>query len=151
MMTRRRPFPLFNIETKCLPAGDDIYHPKPEVFVELLMTVIKEKGVEDRVIIQSFDFRTLQYLNKKYPHIKTAALIEATDKRNIETLIKDLGFTPSVYSPAYQLVNSSVIAACHAKNIKVIPWTVNEKAKIEELKGIGVDGIITDYPDLFID
>jgi glycerophosphoryl diester phosphodiesterase len=149
MMTRRRPFPFFNIETKCSPAGDAIYHPKPEEFVELLMAVIKEKGIEDRVIIQSFDFRTLQYINKKYPAIKTAALVEATDKRNIETLVKDLGFTPSIYSPAYQLVNNSVMTACHSKNIKVIPWTVNEKAKIEELKKMGVDGVITDYPDLF--
>lgn len=149
MMTRRKPFPYYNIETKCSPAGDNIYHPKPEEFVELLMAVIKEKGVEDRVIIQSFDFRTLQYINKKYPSMKTAALVEATDKRNIETLVKDLGFTPSIYSPAYQLVNNSVVAACHSKNIKVIPWTVNEKAKIEELKKMGVDGVITDYPDLF--
>jgi glycerophosphoryl diester phosphodiesterase len=149
MMTRRRPFPFFNIETKCSPAGDNIYHPKPEEFVELLMAVIKEKGVEDRVIIQSFDFRTLQYLHKKYPEIKTAALVEATDKRNIEALIKDLGFTPTIYSPAYQLVTNSVMAECHAKNIKVIPWTVNDKAKIEELKKIGADGVITDYPDLF--
>jgi len=149
MMTRRRPFPYFNIETKCLPAGDNIYHPKPEEFVELLIAVIKEKGVEDRVIIQSFDFRTLQYLHKKYPLIKTAALVEATDKRNIETLIKDLGFTPTIYSPAYQLVNSTVISNCHAKGIKIIPWTVNDKAKIDELKKMGVDGIITDYPNLF--
>ena len=149
MMTRRKPFPYYNIETKCSPAGDNIYHPKPGEFVELLMAVIKEKGVEDRVIIQSFDFRTLQYINKKYPTIKTAALVEATDKRNIETLVKDLGFTPSIYSPAYQLVSNSVVAACHSKNIKVIPWTVNEKAKIEELKKMGVDGVITDYPDLF--
>ena len=149
MMTRRRPFPFFNIETKCLPAGDNIYHPEPEEFVELLMGVIKEKGIEERVIIQSFDFRTLQYLHSKYPAIKTAALVEANDKRNIDVLIKDLGFTPSIYSPAYQLVNDSVIKECHDKNIKIVPWTVNDKAKIEELKKMGVDGVITDYPDLF--
>ncbi|TMI62025.1 MAG: glycerophosphodiester phosphodiesterase [Bacteroidetes bacterium] len=149
MMTRRRPFPYFNIETKCLPAGDNIYHPRPEEFVELLIAVIKEKGIEDRVIIQSFDFRTLQYLHVKYPLIKTAALVEATDKRNIETLIKDLGFNPTIYSPAYQLVNTTVISNCHAKGIKIIPWTVNDKAKIDELKKMGVDGIITDYPNLF--
>jgi glycerophosphoryl diester phosphodiesterase len=151
MMTRRRPFPYFNIETKSSPSGDNIQHPGPEEFVELLMAVIKEKGIEERVVIQSFDFRTLQYLHKKYPSIKTAALVEATDKRNIETLIKDLGFTPTIYSPAYQLVNAAVISVFHAKGIKIIPWTVNDKAKIEELKKMGVDGIITDYPNLFND
>jgi len=149
MMTRRKPFPFYNIETKCLPAGDNIYHPKPEEIVELLMAVIKEKGVEDRVIIQSFDFRTLQYINKKYPSIKTAALVEATDKRNAEALIRDLGFMPTIYSPAYELVNNSIVTEFHAKNIKVIPWTVNDKTKIDELRKMGVDGVISDYPDLF--
>lgn len=70
MMTRRRPFPYYNIETKTNPEFDGVFHPKPEEFVELLMAVIKEKQIEDFVIIQSFDFRTLQYLHLKYPHIK---------------------------------------------------------------------------------
>jgi glycerophosphoryl diester phosphodiesterase len=149
MMTRRRPFPFYNIETKTTENGDDLNHPPPAEFVELLMAVIKEKGIEEHVIIQSFDFRTLKYLHEKYPHIKTAALVEGTDRRNIETLIKDLGFSPTIYSPSYNLINSSVLATAHSKGILVIPWTVNDKKKIEELKSMGVDGIITDYPDLF--
>jgi glycerophosphoryl diester phosphodiesterase len=149
MMTRKRPFPFYNIETKTHPGGDSVFHPKPEEFVDLLMAVIKEKGIEDFVIIQSFDFRTLQYLHEKYPAIKTAALVEATDKRSMKDLIKELGFTPTVYSPAYQLVNAELVDKYHRKNIKVIPWTVNDKVKIEELKKMGVDGVITDSPDLF--
>lgn len=149
MMTRRRPFPYYNIETKTNPLGDEVFHPKPDEFVELLMAVIKEKGIEDRVIIQSFDFRTLKYLHEKYPAIRTAALVEATDKRSIDEINKELGFKPSVYSPAYQLVNGDLIRKCHQYNIKVIPWTVNEKAKIDELTKLGVDGVITDYPNLF--
>jgi glycerophosphoryl diester phosphodiesterase len=149
MMTRRKPFPYFNIETKTQPGGDNIFHPGPEEFVELLMAVIKEKGVEDRTIIQSFDFRTLQYLHEHYPSIKTAMLIEGSDMRTLDTQIKDLGFTPTIYSPAYQLVNTDMVRQCHDKGIQIIPWTVNEKSKIEELKKMGVDGIISDYPDLF--
>ncbi len=149
MMTRRRPFPYYNIETKSNPEFDGVFQPKPEEFVELLMAVIKEKGVEEQVIIQSFDFRTLQYLHKHYPAIKTAMLIEDFDKRSLDEQVKTLGFTPTIYSPAYQLVNAGLLVKCHTQNIKVIPWTVNDKAKIEELKKMGVDGIITDYPDLF--
>jgi glycerophosphoryl diester phosphodiesterase len=149
MMTRRKPMPRFNIETKCDAKDDGIFHPMPDEFVELLVAVIKEKGVEDRITIQSFDFRTLQYLHKKYPEIKTAALVETVGRANIQTLIKDLEFTPTIYSPAYQLLTEAVIKECHSKNIKVIPWTVNDKKKIDELKNMGVDGIITDYPDLF--
>ncbi len=149
MMTRRRPFPYYNIETKTQPATDNIYHPAPAEFVELLMAVIKEKEIEDHVIIQSFDFRTLQYLHQHYPGMKTAMLIEDFDKRGLEAQLKALGFTPDIYSPAYQLVNEELVKKCHEQHIRVIPWTVNDKAKIEELKKMGVDGIITDYPDLF--
>jgi glycerophosphoryl diester phosphodiesterase len=149
MMTRKRPYPFFNIETKTQPATDNIYHPAPAEFVELLMKVIKENSMEDFVIIQSFDFRTLQYLHQHYPTIKTAMLIEDFDKRTLDEQIKDLGFSPTIYSPAYVLVNESLIKKCHQQNIHVIPWTVNDKAKMTELKALGVDGIITDYPNLF--
>jgi glycerophosphoryl diester phosphodiesterase len=149
MQTSKKPFPYFNIETKSLPIADNIYHPKPDEFVELLMAVIKEKKLEDFVIIQSFDFRTLQYLHQKYPAIKTAMLIEADDKRTIEKQIIDLGYVPTVYSPDASLVNAELIKYCHAHKIKVIPWTVNTKEEIEHLTQLGVDGIITDYPNLF--
>ena len=149
MTTSRRPLPFFNIETKSMPIGDNLYHPAPAEFVELLMSVIKEKQIEDRVIIQSFDFRTLQYLHEKYPTIKTAMLIEGFDQRGLDNQLKALGFTPTIYSPSHELVNADLVRKCHEKNIKVIPWTVNDKNRIEELKSLGVDGIISDYPDLF--
>jgi glycerophosphoryl diester phosphodiesterase len=151
MMTRRRPYPFFNIETKTQPATDNIYHPAPAEFVELLMKVIKENAMEDFVIIQSFDFRTLQYLHIHYPTIKTAMLIEDFDKRTLDEQLKDLGFSPTIYSPAFVLVNDVLIKKCHQQNIQVIPWTVNDKAKMAELKALGVDGIISDYPNLFND
>jgi glycerophosphoryl diester phosphodiesterase len=148
MKTRRRPFPYFNIETKCLPAGDGRFHPKPEEFVELLMAVIKEKQLEERVIIQSFDFRTLRYLHEKYPSIKTSMLIEDSDVNDFEGQLKRLGFIPQVYSPNHTLIDDELIKQCHDKGMKIIPWTVNDKKEISKLKKMGVDGIITDYPDL---
>lgn len=149
MMTRRRPFPYYNIETKTNPATDNIYHPAPAEFVELLMAVIKENQMEDFVIIQSFDFRTLQYLHQHYPNIKTAMLIEDYDKRSIEAQLTALGFTPTIYSPAYVLATEEVIKKCHQQNIQIVPWTVNDKREIDRLKALGVDGIISDYPNLF--
>lgn len=149
MMTSRRPHPYFNIETKSKPSGDNLFHPAPAEFVELLMSVIGEKGIEDRVIIQSFDFRTLQYLHRKYPHIKTAALIDAGDKRSIQEITNALGFLPTICSPHFSLVSKSIIEECHRNNIRIIPWTVNTKGGMEKLVKMGVDGIITDYPDLF--
>lgn len=149
MMTRRRPFPYYNIETKTTPATDDLYHPKPAEFVEGLMKVIKDYQMEENVTIQSFDLRTLQYLYQHYPSIKTAMLVEGFDKRSLGVQLTALGFTPTIYSPAFELVNESLLKKCHQQNIKVIPWTVNDKKEIDRLKSLGVDGIITDYPNLF--
>ena len=149
MATHKRAYPYFNIETKCMPSTDGIYHPEPAAFVELLMNLIKTKGMENQVIIQSFDFRSLQYLHRHYPNMPTAMLIEDTDSRSLEAQIQALGFIPTIYSPDYSLVNKKLIKNCHRQNIKVIPWTVDDVIKINELKGMGVDGIISDYPNLF--
>lgn len=149
MMTRKRPPLQYNIETKTHPEGDGVFHPKPEEFVDLLMGVILEKGIQDVVTIQSFDFRTLQYLHQKYPSVKTAMLVEDFDKRGLEEQLDRLGFKATIYSPHYSLVNAALVKECHARGIKLIPWTVNDKKKIEALKKLGVDGIISDYPDLF--
>ncbi|WP_315821698.1 glycerophosphodiester phosphodiesterase family protein [Paraflavitalea speifideaquila] len=111
------------------------------------MAVIHSKAIQDRVIIQSFDFRTLQVLHTKYPTIKTAALV--ADTRGLDEHLKQLGFTPTIYSPLYTLVKPELIEQCHQQKIKVLPWTVNDKPTIEKLKSMGVDGIITDYPNLF--
>jgi glycerophosphoryl diester phosphodiesterase len=139
----------YNIETKTLPQTDNIYHPAPAAFVDMLMEVINKKGIADRVIIQSFDTRTLKYLHKKYPQIKTALLMEATTKSSFRKQLKDLGFTPTIYSPDQSLVNANLISECHQKNIKIIPWTVNDKKEIARFKKMSVDGIISDFPNLF--
>ena len=147
--TSKRPLPWYNIETKTKPETDNIYHPTPAAFIDMLMKIINEKGIAERVIIQSFDFRTLKYLHEKYPQMKTAMLIEADDKNSFRKQLKDLGFTPTIYSPDFALVTEDLIKNCHEKNMKIIPWTVDDKSRIEELKKMGVDGIITDYPNLF--
>jgi glycerophosphoryl diester phosphodiesterase len=138
----------YNIETKSQPATDSIYHPAPEAFVDLLMKEIISKKIVNRVIIQSFDFRTRQVLHTKYPHIRTAALVENAS-RSFEENIQALGFSPTIYSPLYLLVTKDLVEKCHQQQMKIIPWTVNDKATIEKLKALGVDGIITDYPNLF--
>ena len=141
--------PYFNIETKTDPVTDNVYHPAPNEFVDILMEVIREKDLQERVIIQSFDFRTLRYMHQKYPMIKTAMLIEDFDERGIKDQLRSLGFSPTIYSPEHKMVSPDLVKKCHEQNIKIIPWTVNDKARIDELKAMGVDGIISDYPDLF--
>lgn len=139
----------YNIETKSLPAGDLRFHPLPDEFVELLMAVINEKKLENRIIIQSFDIRSLIYLHENYPSVKTALLIEDSEAKEFEGQIKALGFTPDIYSPNQTMVDEKLVKLCHEKGMKIIPWTVNDNKQIKKLRKMGVDGIITDYPDLF--
>ncbi|SMC68172.1 glycerophosphodiester phosphodiesterase [Pedobacter nyackensis] len=139
----------YNIETKCSPKGDGIVNPGPEEFVKLLMDVIEEKGITPYVVIQSFDKRTLQILNKKYPKVRTSYLIDDKNKKTVAQNIDDLGFTPFILSPAFKMVTADLVKQCHERKIKVIPWTPNTKEDIAKLKQLNVDGIISDYPNLF--
>jgi glycerophosphoryl diester phosphodiesterase len=143
------PPPFYNIETKCLPSTDNVYHPPPAEFVDLLMQVVLSKNILPRTIIQSFDPRTLILIHQKFPGTTTSLLIEGFDKRTVGQQINSLGYTPEIYSPEYTLVTDSLISKCHGLGMKVIPWTVNEAAGMRKLKDMGADGVISDYPDLF--
>ncbi|MCW3467862.1 glycerophosphodiester phosphodiesterase family protein [Chitinophaga nivalis] len=103
----------YNIETKSDPAGDGIYNPAPAVFVALLMAVIEEKKIADRVTIQSFDPRTLQVLHQSNPRQKTALLVG--NRESFAANIANLGFTPTAYSPNFQLVTLALVKEAHAK------------------------------------
>ena len=139
----------YNIEIKSRPENDGKKHPPVEEFVDLALRVIRQKGVQSRTTLQSFDPRALQVIHKNYPGTITSLLIEGTDRRSLEEQLKELGFTPSVYSPHFSLVTPELIRQCHAQNIRVIPWTVNSLEEMKKLQQMGVDGIISDYPDLF--
>jgi glycerophosphoryl diester phosphodiesterase len=140
---------LYNIEIKSKPENDGKKHPQVEEFVDLAMQVIKSAGISSRTTIQSFDFRALQVMHRKYPAITTALLIEDSDKRTLQAQFDQLGFFPSIYSPHFSLVTPELVKFCHDKNIRVIPWTINDLDEIKKQLGMKVDGIITDYPDLF--
>lgn len=139
----------YNIEIKSKAGGDGVKHPPVERFVDLAMVVIHAKGIASRTILQSFDNRALQVMHRKYPGVATSLLIEGNDGRTLEQQLDDLGFIPTVYSPHYSLVNADLLKKCHAKNMKVIPWTVNTLQEMKLLKKLGVDGLISDYPDLY--
>lgn len=138
---------IYNIEIKSAVSGDNIVSPKPEVFVELLMNVIEEKNISRFVVIQSFDKRALQVINKKYPSIRTSFLV--SNKNTYEENISDLGFKPYILSPISDMVTLEMVNAAHADGVKIITWTVNSALEMKRLKNLNVDGIITDYPNLF--
>ncbi|MFC3562013.1 glycerophosphodiester phosphodiesterase family protein [Pedobacter jamesrossensis] len=138
--------PVYSIETKTIKNGDNVFHPEPAEFVDLIMDVINSKKLSKRVIIESFDMRTLQYLHEKYPKIQTSLLID--EKEPFEDYIEKLGFKPTIYSPYSVLVGKGLVDRCHDMGIKIIPWTVNTIKEIKYFMDLGVDGVITDYPNL---
>lgn len=135
----------YNIEIKSIPSGDGVYHPHIGEYSDLVYQVVNDYLPLERVVIQSFDFRVLQYWHKKYPQVRLAALVE--NLKTAEANLLDLGFNPSIYSPYYKLLTKEVVNHLHKKKIRVIPWTVNDISAMLALKGMGVDGFITDYPD----
>ncbi|MDE3234688.1 MAG: glycerophosphodiester phosphodiesterase [Bacteroidota bacterium] len=139
----------YNIETKSQPATDGVFHPAPAAFVELIMAIVKAKKIEERVIIQSFDIRTLQYLHEHYPSIKTAYLFEPPSLQGLAARLKQLGFIPTIYSPEHTIVTALLVKQCKALGMKLIPWTVDDVDAMLRLKKMGVDGLISDYPDLY--
>ena len=146
---QKKALPYYNIETKSHPSTDGVFHPDPKSFVDLLVAVIQNKKITDRVTIQSFDIRTLQYLHQQYPDIPTVLLIESEDKRTLQDQLAALGYTPYAYSPHYSLVNAVMVAECKKLNMQLIPWTVNNLTEMKRLRELGVNGIISDYPNLF--
>jgi glycerophosphoryl diester phosphodiesterase len=135
----------YNIEIKSSPEGDKKFHPTVDEFSDLIYKLVDEYLPLDRVVIQSFDFRVLKYWHQKYPEIRLAALVENT--KSIDANLADLGFKPSTYSPNFKLLSREKVKYLHQQKIRVVPWTVNEISDMLSLKGMGVDGLITDYPD----
>lgn len=135
----------YNIEIKSSPRGDHLYHPEVGRFADLVMEVVRKSGLENRVIIQSFDLRALRYMDDTYPNIATALLI--SNKKTINDNIAELGFKPDIYSPSFDLITRNVLDYCSDQDIKLIPWTVNKEEDIRAIIGMGVYGIISDYPD----
>lgn len=143
----RKPVPMFNIEIKSSPTTDGTHHPAPADFVALVMAVCQQKKLGDKLLIQSFDVRPLQVLHQKYPNVRLSYLTFNT--KSVAENLATLGFTPQTYSPIYKNVTAETVKASHDAGMKIVPWTVNTKAEIDALRQLGVDGIITDYPNLF--
>jgi glycerophosphoryl diester phosphodiesterase len=137
----------YNIELKS-EMKEGPFNPPPELFVDLVLRKLKKHLPDNRIHIQSFDVSLLQEVRRKDPYISIGLLVENPD--DLEINLKRLGFTPQTYSPEFVLVDESLAREVHRLGMELIPWTVNEKKDMVQLISMGVDGIITDYPDRLI-
>ncbi|WP_206513672.1 glycerophosphodiester phosphodiesterase family protein [Pseudoflavitalea rhizosphaerae] len=138
---------IYNIEIKSNPKMDGVYQPAPDVLVKAIMDVVNTKNIGNRFYLQSFDIRPLQSARRLYPEV-TIGFLTGNAKRSVDENVQALGFKPDIYSPAYQLVNAATVEACKKHGMKLVPWTVNTAEEIQKLVELGVNGIITDYPNL---
>lgn len=158
----------FNIETKINPLRAELTV-GPDEFAGALVEVIKRNGFEDRTAIQSFDWRTLQVVQRLAPDIPTVYLtaqqkwldnVSGKDGEqspwtagfdlktyggNIAGMIKAAGGT--VWSPFFRDVDKNKVSEAQRLGLQVVVWTVNDEADMKTLIAMGVDGIISDYPD----
>jgi glycerophosphoryl diester phosphodiesterase len=160
----------FNIETKISPDQhtDTV---SPAVFARKLLDVIREHGMQSRVTVQSFDWRTLQIIQElqkgQGKRVKTSCLtaqqpwtnniapvagkkswlgsIKASDYSNVPEMVQAAGC--EIWSPYFADITPALVARAHALGLKVIPWTTNSEAEMSTVIEAGADGLITDYPD----
>ena len=135
----------YNIEIKSSNETDLIFHPDVKEFSELVVNNIKNNKILERTTIQSFDFRVLKYINKNYPEIGLSVLV--SENYDPQKNLDDLSFLPDIYSPNYKFINKEDLEYLKKKKIKIIPWTVNSYSDITKILNLGVDGIISDYPE----
>lgn len=138
----------YNIEIKSRP-DTGIAAPPVDSFVHAVMNVINPFHLGGRLIIQSFHDPALQLVHRLYPKIRTSFLVEGYDKRTVPQQLKALGFVPEIYSPNHEIVTKKLVETCHQYKMKIVPWTIDDRETMNTLLTMGVDGIITDYPDLF--
>ena len=158
----------FNIETKISPLAPEETLP-PEAFARAVIAAVREAGMQHRSSVQSFDWRTLATVQRDAPEIGTVYLSAQRDwLDNIAagtaggspwtagTRYSDHGSVPKmvkaagggIWSPYYGDITRGLLAEARSLGLRVIVWTVNAPADMERLIDWGVDGIITDYPNL---
>lgn len=137
----------FNVETKISPAHPEL-SASPERFAELLVQAIGKHKLIPRVIVQSFDYRTLVAIRKLNPEIRLSALFTMTGDSYFD--VSKRAANAEFVSPIVNDVTAAKVKAAHAEGLIVEPWTANTTSEWDRLIGMEVDAIITDDPGALI-
>jgi glycerophosphoryl diester phosphodiesterase len=158
----------FNVETKLDPTRPD-ETPAPDAFVDAVVGVVRASGAAARTTIQSFDWRTLRRLRTVAPEIQTVCLTSQGSEDTVQVGrpgaspwlggldVDDFGGSvprvvqaagATVWSPNARDVSAAQVAEAHRLGLSVIPWTVNTAEPMRALLDLGVDGLISDRPDV---
>ncbi|MCC6838561.1 MAG: hypothetical protein IT230_00235 [Flavobacteriales bacterium] len=140
------PMPRFNIEVKSDPAWYGTYQPSPAVFAQRMVQEIHVVGLHGHCLVQSFDPAILEVMHRTDPSIPLALLVE--NRASMAENLHLLDFTPAYYSPEHHQIDVAVVAEVRSRGMGLLTWTVNEAADMRRMIALGVDGLITDRPEL---
>lgn len=139
----------FDIETKLSRENPD-ETPLPEPFARALVEEIRKAGMAGRSTIQSFDWRTLQVVQRIAPEIPTAHLtprgFQHREHGSVPQMVKAAG--GQTWSSNFADLDAQKVKEAQSLGLKVLAWTVNDPAVMARLIDYGVDGLITDRPDI---
>lgn len=141
---------LFNIETKRKEnkpktIGDEFDGENAGAFELEILRLVEEYGLEDRVTVQSFDHRSLWAIRAINDTIQLAAL--SSNKTDLDEIAAN---GAAIWSPKGTILTASLVEEAHALGLQVIPWTINNPDDMGDLINMGVDGLISDRPDLLL-
>ena len=138
----------YNIEIKSSQAdGQSINWANYDKLADAIMRLLVKFHLDDRLVVQCFEVRTLNYIQPKYPEINFSYLISNKTELDFDGYMALLKFTPKWLSPHHELVNEELIAKCREKGMKIVPWTVDKPEDIKRMIDLKVDAIISNYPD----
>ncbi len=120
--------------------------PGYKAYTKKAMSVLLRKNLGERLLVQSFDARTLNYIHKEYPGVRLLFIV-GKNTGFFEAHMKKLTFTPDVYCPDIELIDQNLIEKCHKAGMKIISGPVDIKEDIQKAIGLQVDGFMTNYPD----
>lgn len=135
---------IFNIELKSVPAGDGWLQPKPKKFASLVLALVRKFQMRERVVLQSFDHRVLAEIRKLDKKIFLSALF-SDNSLDYLLVAKRLGV--QAISAHMHWITRADVLALQRKKIQVFVWTANEERDWQRLAKLGVDSIISDYPE----
>lgn len=114
-------------------------------YADLTVTEFRHRGIEDRLIIQSFDTRALEYMHERYPAIPLVYLVNTKDGETMDDYLARLSFTPAFVSP--KNLDRETVKEAHRRGMKAVPWGCNSAAEFARWVSAGADAVMTNYPD----
>jgi glycerophosphoryl diester phosphodiesterase len=153
----------YNMELKSTPGA--AHSPPLPALVERTVDLVRERGLADRTLLQAFELQALGLVHDRAPEIRTACLTEAKTLARGEPGVSpwtapldidEIGSVPRLvqlagckdWTPDHRTLTQQEILEAHQLGMRVIPWTVNDREEMQRLIGWGVDGLITDDPEL---